>query len=286
MPAKVYMLTETSEFMMSFVIVTEKNNVIVIDGGRREDMPLLKKYVGGRKISAWILTHAHNDHIDGFVHEMEMNACADFEIEKIYYNFPDYDLLKNETGMPDKEYFLSELNDILPAFNAQKHKFADKSVIAKKGDVVLIDGLKIEFLYSYEGGMYNNLMNDSSLVFKVSSQKRSMLFLGDLGPDGGDVLMRESGEKLKSDYCQMAHHGHMNVSMEVYAEIMPEACFWCAPIWLYEEPIVPSYLADGEALKKAGRIRMYGTALTRKWMDLLGVKKHYVTGYGTQEVDL
>ena len=86
-----YMLTETSEFMMSFVVVTKKNNVIIIDGGRREDMPLLKKYVAGRHIAAWILTHAHSDHIDGFVYEMTENGCADFDIGAVYYNFPDYD---------------------------------------------------------------------------------------------------------------------------------------------------------------------------------------------------
>ena len=51
-----YQLTETSDFMMSFVLVTKQNNCIVIDGGRPEDMPLLKQYVDGRHISAWILT--------------------------------------------------------------------------------------------------------------------------------------------------------------------------------------------------------------------------------------
>lgn len=32
MNTEMYMLTETSEFMMSFVIVTKKNNVIIVDG--------------------------------------------------------------------------------------------------------------------------------------------------------------------------------------------------------------------------------------------------------------
>lgn len=54
---------------MAFVLVTKQNNVIVIDGGRPEDMPLLKAYIGGRHISAWILTHAHGDHISGFIDE-------------------------------------------------------------------------------------------------------------------------------------------------------------------------------------------------------------------------
>ena len=98
------MLTETSQFMMSFVLVTKKDNVIVIDGGRPLDMPLLKQYIGGRHISAWILTHAHNDHISGFVDEFEKNGGADFDIEKVYYNFPPYDTLITRTDVPDKAY--------------------------------------------------------------------------------------------------------------------------------------------------------------------------------------
>ena len=62
-----YQLTETSRYMMGFVIVTKEDNVIVIDGGRPADMPLLKEYIGKRHISAWILTHAHDDHISGIV---------------------------------------------------------------------------------------------------------------------------------------------------------------------------------------------------------------------------
>ena len=73
-----YMLTETSRFMMSFVLVTKNDNVIVIDGGRPLDMPLLKQYIAGRHISAWILTHAHNDHISGFVDEMEFDRLGVF----------------------------------------------------------------------------------------------------------------------------------------------------------------------------------------------------------------
>ena len=96
--AKMYMLTETSPFMMSFVLETDKNNLIIVDGGRKEDMPLLKSYVKNRHISAWILTHAHDDHIEGFVSEMERNSGKDFDVEKIYYNFPSYDelILKEE----------------------------------------------------------------------------------------------------------------------------------------------------------------------------------------------
>ena len=280
-----YMLTETSKFMMSFVIVTKNNNVIVVDGGRPLDMPLLKEYVGGRHISAWILTHAHNDHISGFVDEFEKNGGADFDIEKVYYNFPPYSLIDNH-NVEDYEYFKQELSETLPKFLKIEPLLGDKAHIVTQGETITVDEVKIDFLFSYHEGITANLMNDSSLVFKVTTPNKTVLFLGDLGPDAGDLLFRESRHLLKSDIVQMAHHGHMNCSMEVYAEIMPEACLWCAPDWLYDEVEEPKYLSDVTKLRRMGRIRMYGEAVTRKWMDILGVKKHYVTKDGTQTIIL
>ena len=148
------------------------------------------------------------------------------------------------------------------------------------------DELKIEFLYSYHDGLYSNLMNDSSLVFKITGKEKSVLFLGDLGPEGGDYLYRENRDNLKSDIVQMAHHGHMNVSLEVYAKINPKICLWCAPIWLYEEKEIPDWMTDEWLEKDKKRYRMYGTKVTREWMELLGVKEHLVTGYGTQEFEI
>ncbi len=280
-----FQLTETSRFMMSFVIVTKQNNVIVIDGGEPADMPLLKQYVGGRHISAWIMTHAHSDHISGFVDEIRKNGGADFDLEAVYYNFPPYKIINNH-DVEDYDYFVSEIQEILPDFLEIEPKIREKSHIVHQGDSIDVDECHIDFLFSYHPELTSNLMNDSSLVFKLTTPNKTVLFLGDLGPDGGDLLFRESRDQLKSDIVQMAHHGHMNVGMEVYAEIAPEACLWCAPDWLYNEPEVPYYLADTKKLQQMGRIRMYGTALTRKWMDILGVKTHYVTKDGTNRIEL
>ena len=280
---KLYQLTETSKFMMSFVLVTREDNVIVIDGGRPEDMPLLKEYIGGRHISAWILTHAHSDHISGFIDEWEKNRLADFDLEKVYYNFPPLSWKENH-NVPDYRYLCAEVDEMLPAFYALEPHLGDRAHVSVQGECITVDEVRIDFIYSWHDGLFANPMNDASLVFKVYGPEKTVLFLGDLGPDGGDVLFRESRHLLKSDIVQMAHHGHMNVSMEVYAEIMPEACMWCCADWLYNEPEVPSYLADGESLRRRGRIRMYGTAVTRKWMDILGVRTHYVTKDGTNEI--
>ena len=280
-----YQLKETSKYMMGFVLVTKSNNAIVIDGGRPADMPMLKKYIGNRHISAWILTHAHNDHISGLIEEYKTNGAKDFDIEKIYYNFPPFSLI-DKHDVPNYEYHREELLEMLPEFNTTLPLFKDKTQIVKQGDSITVDEVKIDFIYSYHEGLYANLMNDSSLVFKVFTENKTVLFLGDIGPDAGDVLFRESRHLLKSDIVQMAHHGHMNPSFEVYAEIDPDVCLWCCPDWLYNEAVVPPYLSDVEKLFKNGRIRMYGTALTRKWMEILGVKKHYVSKDGPNIIEL
>ena len=286
MSTVMYMLQEQSPYMMSFVIITERNRCVVVDGGRPEDMPLLKQYVANRPIAAWILTHPHSDHISGFVSEMERNGGADFEIERVIYHFPDYEEMMAATDVPDRAYLEEELNEMLPAFGRVRHLFADREYVAAQGDRFTIDELSFEVLYTAHKGLYANPINDSSMVFRMSAPNKSVLFLGDLGPDGGDVLYFESKDKLSSDIVQMAHHGHMNVSMEVYAAIAPKVCFWSAPLWLYNEPHVPPYLADREKLVRMKRIRMYGSATTRHWMDLLGVREHYVSGLGTQQIEL
>ena len=281
-----YQITETSQFMMAFVLVTRQNNVIVIDGGRPEDMPLLKEYIGDRHISAWILTHAHLDHISGFIAECRKKRLADYDIEKVYYNFPPYHELKGRTDVPDPGYLDAELEDCLSAFLEIEPEIAGMAHIVKQGESLDVDECHIDFLFTYHDGLLSNLMNDSSLVFMVTTPNKKVLFLGDLGPEGGDVLYEESRHLLKADIVQMAHHGHMNVGMEVYAAIMPDACMWCCADWLYNEPEIPHYLTNREKLRRMNRERMYGTAVTRKWMDILGAKIHYVTKDGTNIIEL
>lgn len=279
-----YQLKEVSPYMMSFVVITKENNAIVIDGGRPADMPSLKECVAGRHIAAWILTHAHDDHISGFVSEWKENGGKDFDIEAVYFNFPPYSMMNTKVDNP--QFFQQELSEVLPDFEAVLPQFAHKCRKVRQGEILRIDEVEIQFLYAYHPELTANLMNDASLVFKLTAGERSVLFLGDLGPEGGDVLYRESRHLLKADMVQMAHHGHMNCGMEVYAAIDAKTCFWCCPGWLYEEEEIPTYLQDPEDLRLNRRWRMYGTAVTRAWMEKLGAETHYVSCEGPHKVIL
>lgn len=259
-----YQLTEHSPFMMSFVIVTGNGKLIVVDGGRESDMPYLMEFIGGKTVAAWFLTHPHMDHISGFIHLVKEGSMLN-NIEKVYYNFHSVEFI---------EKYEAHEADTIREFMEIEPLIANKICIVEKGDIIKIDEVSIEILYTKDKQFINNAINDSSIVFKLTTPNKSVLFLGDLGPEGGEKLLAEKKDKLKSDIVQIAHHGHMCVEEDVYAAIEPEACMWCAADWLYNEE--DRYI----------KLRMYGTMRTRKWMDKLGVKTHFVTKDGTQTIEL
>ena len=108
----------------------------------------MKEHIGGRHISAWVLTHAHDDHISGFVSEVEKNGLADFDVEKIYYNFPPYALIEND-DVPDYENFKSDILDFLPRFNAILPQIQYKTHFTCQGESLTVDEVRIDFIYSY-----------------------------------------------------------------------------------------------------------------------------------------
>ena len=264
---KMYVITETSEFMMSYVIITERGNCVIVDGGRHEDIPLLREKVKGHKIKAWFLTHPHFDHISAF-NELIEKGDPDFNFEKVYYNFPDIKTFISKDENEDMQT-LENFNKILP-------KIQDKAQVVYTNDVIQIDELLVEILYHYDD-KYNFVkptINDTSIAFRVTTPRSSVIFLGDLGAEAGEVLVEQGEAKLHAEYCQMAHHGHGCVGPDVYMHIQPRVCIWNAPDWLWEE--------DGNRQD----YRCYGTKRTRWWMEKIGVKEHIVTKDGTAEIVL
>lgn len=264
---KMYVMTETSVFMMSYVLVTSKGNCIIVDGGRPEDIPLLREKVKGHPIKAWFLTHPHVDHITAFV-DLVKKEDPDFVFEKVYYNFPSEEFVRR--------YEAVEEQGTLLGFNALLPVLGDRAQIVHTGDVITVDEVTIEILYHFEESypFIHNSVNNTSIAFRADTPRSSVIFLGDLGPEAGDILAKQGEEKLRAEYCQMAHHGHSGVGADVYILINPRVCMWNAPDWLWEEP--------GDPVCYRG----YGVKRTRLWMERIGVKEHIVTKDGTAEVDL
>ena len=268
MKNRLYMLESVEDTICnSFIITTESERVISIDGGHKEQseylLKSLKEITGSDKphIDAWFLTHPHADHIQALFDIVENYPDA-VETDRIYLNFPSQISFEgsDEDGVESMGLFYRGLP-----------KIADRLRILSGGDKLSIGEAQIRVLYSQDFEIKG--CNNSSLVFRLDLGGKSVLFTGDCGEEAGNKILRlwkDSGI-LDCDIVTMSHHGQDGVSREFYEAVSPESCLWPTPSWLWSN-------CDGTGSFK--------TLETRKWMEELGVKEHYIMKDGAHVIEL
>ncbi len=273
---------ERDSLMMSYVIKTQNDQVIVVDGGIDgvgRDRPVylldaLRVITGKTRpvISGWFFTHSHTDHLHEFV-KMVQTEKEQFRVEAFYFNLPDESVLSRFD--PDALGIYQRFSAAYCAYvgnaNAMEQYRAWQAV--KPGMRISIDNAETEILQIWDAS--DPTTNDTSTVFRVSVNGKKILFLGDLGTAGGRRLCNTYGDGLASDLVQMAHHGQNGVRRPVYEAIRPAVCLWPTPIWVWEN-------RDAAGIEGKG---IYETTTVREWMGALDTeaadfnKRHIVSAY-------
>jgi len=256
------------ETQMGYIIKTDDNQIIVIDGGGFSAAPYLESYLRqlGGTVNTWIITHGHLDHMGALIEIIDSKAIV---IERLIHAPPTLDwALKNEAS--SKSTFTRYINSI------QNAKLSEL-IPENEEELFLGDGVRMEILSAGNSEIVQNAINNSSLVFRISSKSKSILFLGDMGIEGGQkILQSPAVEKLKAEYVQMSHHGQQGVDKEFYDAVQADYALWPTPNWLWENR------ADGKGRNTGD----YKTLIVREWMEDLGITKNYVSGLeGTVQID-
>lgn len=229
------------------------DKLIVIDGGTKDDYQALLNVVkdNGGVIDLLIVTHCHHDHIGALVSLINNKEVA---IKEIIYDFPELPIIKSILTT-DWEYEV-----VLDFLKAVKERNLKVFIPELNKEYVLG-----EFKYKFYklGDIHNNDINDSSLIFKLVSPSKSILFLGDISPTYSDYFagLYKGSKELETDYVQLAHHGQAGGSFELYSLIKPRYAFWNAPKWLYYND-----LGQGE---ETGPFK---GKITKEWLDKLNVE--------------
>lgn len=270
-PPVLYQISpDTSTLMMSYIIKTTNNKLIVIDGGGVATLvnnsgylyTMLQNLTNSAKpeVEAWFLTHLHDDHLTEF-NKIYKKAGIKVDTKNVYFNLPSRSFMeKVESG--NSLYIYDETRDSYDKLFGEGAFDAAGGKTVKQGDKFNIDGVEVEILLTCLDEETETNINDTSLIFRLTIEGQTVLFLGDAGVKEGNRLLAEYGpEYLKSDIVQMAHHGQGGVSEEVYKAINPTMCLWPTPEWVYDN--------------RNGNLK---TLEVRQWMVDLGVKYHCVSG--------
>ncbi|MBQ9543867.1 MAG: MBL fold metallo-hydrolase [Clostridia bacterium] len=214
---------------MSYVIQCSDSSVLVVDGGMDQGdaeklIGFLKKITGKAKpvIDAWFITHNHADHTFCFMDVAEHHA-DEVEVKKLVVDF-----------LPESFYVNAQPISVpqLRQFDADTALFAGmERVRPRSGDIYNYGDTKIEILYTASdlpvvNGGKGMAVNDTSLVFRVRAEGQTVLFLGDVQDVGDGVMIKKYGKALKSDVCQVAHHGYWSSTIEFYEYVDPSILLW------------------------------------------------------------
>lgn len=212
------------------VYIKAGENDILIDAGSRNPSSktiteYINNYVNDGTLEYVIATHAHQDHIAGFVGtEQEPGIFERFKCE-IIIDFP----LTNATSNVYKNYV--ELRDNEIRNDGATHYTALECYKEENGGKRKYDlgeGITLEILYNYYYENKTSDENDYSVCVLINDGLNNYLFTGDLEEKGEEYLV-EYNDLPKCKVYKAGHHGSKTSSSEaLLKEIEPEiVCVCC-----------------------------------------------------------
>ncbi len=222
---------------MAYIIQLKDGSYIVYDGSYSGQARKLTKYMqdnytgeGKPTVRAWILTHSHNDHFPTF-QTVCRRMSGSVNVEYIIYS-----PLNSETFTLDDEQGYYSSDDFREDAAALE---GAKVVYAHTGMEFTFCNLKLEVLMTPETLFQNTTelgnFNNTSVVTRLYDENYTALFLGDIAVKGSDRMASLYGDYLKSDICQVSHHGVEDVPLSFYETVQASILYYPCNIWLYDQ---------------------------------------------------
>lgn len=212
---------------LSSVMTLEDGRFIIIDGGYTADAHALYNYLSdhnlrsdGITIAAWILTHAHGDHIGAY------QAFVKTYGKKVNCEYIVSNALPSSVTMSNEGS-----STALSNLSTAQYAFANNNTRVLKmhaGQSVWFCNTELRMLYTHENYYPTtpSWLNPVSLVFQLRVNGQTVLFTGDCELDGNDKLTRMWGSELKADIFQINHHGYSGVVDSVVNYVDPKIALW------------------------------------------------------------
>ena len=249
----------------AFIITLEDGSFVVLDGGHDQEgsgdyirlyRVLCDLYYLAHghnpdqtenriRLAAWYLSHAHADHAYNFTRFAE-NYGSRIDAERLIANFAsDSETYNSYDPNPTTRDRVSTICGY----------FKTRMVYYKvhTGWKFYLRNVECEVLYTHEDLVPEriDLFNETSTVIRMTiyntdgngnrqGTPTTAIWLGDLHLKGSEFLRATYGNYLKSDMCQVAHHGYRGCETAFYQLVAP-TCLW----WPGSFDEVTGYMTNG-----------------------------------------
>lgn len=252
-----------------YVIMLEDGSFVIIDGGSADGgtsgdaafaqvnnfwsiIEALYKDVHGKSpsssnkvhIAAWIITHAHGDHMNvlwDFTHPNNVHRNK-IRLDYVIANNPEYTMQYNtgEPGMTLTQQMTKLHERLTPSFTylkvqtGQKYYFANLEIdtlfthgnLAPQRIVTFNDVSTIQRLSFVRTADVYNVARTVQHKSAAASSKTTFLSTGDQYVWSGRWMAAMYGSYLKTDMVSVSHHGGPGVTKEYYDVVAPTVVWW------------------------------------------------------------
>lgn len=235
----------TGNQCMAYSITDSNGRLIMVDGGWEQDADRIRSIVQahGNHVYAWIVTHAHPDHV-GALNAILSNNRTGIKIDHIYT------AKVNETRYIEthKDY------DHIEAYYKFRDLTSGMTNISrlKEGDSFSAIGLNFRVLHAWDqnvDALKTNLCNSGSLMFMMSGEQERMLFCADTEKDVQEDILSRHKDELSATYVQTAHHGNWGLTKDFYGYVHAKVAFFDSPTYItsdrtgkYDAPALIQYM--------------------------------------------
>ncbi len=202
------------------------DDLILIDGGWTENVPQVREIIeaNGGHVTAWFLTHYHNDHAGAF------NALWEEYKDKI-------DAVYCTPLNWDDFIAVAQWWDSAETYETFLRITEGDSKIIRMGreDELDIGRFHVKNFNTYDERVRQSgdIPNKCSLMLKFSIDDISILFCGDVySEDMSKYLLAHYADELKADIVQPGHHGNNTMTFDFYENTGLKIMTFDAPEWL------------------------------------------------------
>ena len=212
---------------MLYISKMSDGSFIIVDGGVSagyiyDSLVKLSGQTTGIRIAAWLLTHHHSDHAEGFLATSSKYGDR-LIVEKVIHCQPRPDQLRPGEGS-DYEAVKDRIVNGIRNFKATNRSL--EQIKAHPGMEIYIRDAKITVLATIdtvEPKIISNV-NNASMVFRMEVGEKSIIFLGDSEPMQTKAMYAQFGEEnFRCDALQLAHHGYGNTNTGNDQNVINEA---------------------------------------------------------------